>query len=274
MGRFTGPYVTKFLERLVPTDLEGLNEYRSSLSVLLNEQGGIIDDLMITKVSPEEYYIVTNAARRTQDIAHFHEQVAVHGDLVTHDLLDNNGLLALQGPNASTVLQALTTHELDTLKFGSTAYATVVGIRDVFLSRGGYTGEDGFEISIPGAEETRTIAAAIVESSDVKWAGLGARDSCRLEAGLCLYGHDLDETISPVEAGLSWLIGKQRTGYLGEGTVKAHQRNLSGIRRRVGFTVQGAPARGIPPHISFCLHLGMLSAFKVVLMSRRGESAE
>ena len=259
-----GPHVTKFLERLVPTDLEGLNEFHSSLSVLLNEKGGIIDDLMITKISPNEYYLVTNAARRSRDIAHFREQLAMVDGLVTHDLLDNNGLLALQGPCASTVLQTLTTHKLETLKFGSAAYATVVGVQDVLISRGGYTGEDGFEISIPGAQNTRTIAAAIVESSDVKWAGLGARDSCRLEAGLCLYGHDLDETISPVEAGLSWLIGKQRTGYLGEDTVKAHQRNPWGIRRRVGFTVRRVPARGtapisLLPHVSITLHFGPLS---------------
>ena len=120
---------------------------------------------------------------------------------------------------------------------------------DVLVSRGGYTGEDGFEISIPGDEATVAITEAILEAEDVKLAGLAARDSLRLEAGLCLYGHDLDETTSPIEAGLSWLVGKARTGYLGEETVKAHATNLSGIRRRVGFVVQGAPARGPPP---FC----------------------
>jgi len=236
--------VLKFLHRLVPTDLEVLEPCRSSLSVLLNDKGGIIDDLMITKISPKEFYIVTNAARRDADLAHFQDQFSGHDDLVQHDLLDTHGLIALQGPSSSSVLQNLTSTPLSDVKFGGSTKTTVLGVADVIVSRGGYTGEDGFEISIPGDEATVAITEAILESQDVKLAGLAARDSLRLEAGLCLYGHDLDETTSPVEAGLSWLVGKSRTGYLGYDTVKAHAANLSGIRRRVGFIVEGAPARG------------------------------
>jgi aminomethyltransferase len=226
------------------------------LSVLLTEKGGIIDDLMITRISPTEFYIVTNAARRKEDIAHFKTHLAKD---IQHTLLDDNGLLALQGPSAATVLQNLTTHKLEQLKFGSSAYATVIGIPDVLVSRGGYTGEDGFEISVPGADGTRNVASAILDAEEVKWAGLGARDSLRLEAGLCLYGHDLSEEISPVEAGLSWLVGKQRTGYLGEEHIKAQQADLKGIKRRVGFVVEGAPARGalsLPPETWVCLRWG------------------
>ena len=157
-------------------------------------------------------------------------------------------MIALQGPSSSEVLQKFTTHNLNDIKFGGCASATILGVPDVLISRGGYTGEDGFEISIPGSEGTVSITEALMEYEDVKLAGLAARDSLRLEAGLCLYGHDLDETTSPVEAGLSWLLGKSRTGYLGYDTVKAHTRNPCGIRRRVGFIVQGAPARGSPAY--------------------------
>jgi aminomethyltransferase len=239
--------VVKFLQRLVPTDLESLSTNRSSLSVLLNDKGGIIDDLMITKHSPKDFYVVTNAARREQDLKHFKEQFSGHDDLVQHDLLDDHGLIALQGPSSSEVLQKFTTHNLNDIKFGGCDSTTILGVPDVLISRGGYTGEDGFEISIPGSEGTVSITEALLEYEDVKLAGLAARDSLRLEAGLCLYGHDLDEATSPVEAGLSWLVGKSRTGYLGYDTVKTHTANLSGIRRRVGFIVQGAPARGPPP---------------------------
>lgn len=248
--RFSGPHVLRFLHRLVPTDLEPLGEYRSSLSVLLNEHGGIIDDLMITKINAREFYIVTNAGRREADLAHFEGQVAGHDDLVQHQLLDNNGLIALQGPSAAHILQHLTSEDLSAVKFGGSVYTTILGVPDVLVSRGGYTGEDGFEISIAGDEATVAITEALLEYEDVKLAGLAARDSLRLEAGLCLYGHDLDETTSPIEAGLSWLVGKQRTGYLGYDTVKAHSANLSEIRRRVGFIVQGAPARGPPQSIN------------------------
>jgi len=206
---------------------------------------------MITKISPKEFYIVTNAARRDADLAHFQDQFSGHDDLVQHDFLDTHGLIALQGPSSSSVLQNLTSTPLSHVKFGGSTKTTVLGVADVIVSRGGYTGEDGFEISIPGDEATVAITEAILESQDVKLAGLAARDSLRLEAGLCLYGHDLDETTSPVEAGLSWLVGKSRTGYLGYDTVKAHAANLSGIRRRVGFIVEGAPARGPPPHIPY-----------------------
>jgi aminomethyltransferase len=246
-NRFTGPHVLKFLQRLVPTDLESLSPYQSSLSVLLNEHGGIIDDLMITKISPKEFYVVTNATRREEDLAHFKDQFSGHDDLVQHDLLDNHGLIALQGPYSSEILQKLTSHDLNSLKFGRSARTSILGIPEVLVSRGGYTGEDGFEISIPGSENTVTITEALMESEDVKLAGLAARDSLRLEAGLCLYGHDLDETTSPIEAGLSWLVGKSRTGYLGYDTIKGQIGNFSGQRRRVGFIVQGAPARGHHP---------------------------
>lgn len=203
-----------------------------------------MDDLMITKITEKEFYIVTNAARRTEDLDHFASQMHQQEILVQHSLLDNNGLIALQGPLSASILQNLTTFDLNMVKFGGSTNTTVLGVPDVLVSRGGYTGEDGFEISIPGEEATVSITEALLESQDVKFAGLAARDSLRLEAGLCLYGHDLDETTSPIEAGLSWLVAKSRSDYIGYDVVKAHREDLNNIRRRVGFIVQGAPARG------------------------------
>jgi aminomethyltransferase len=243
--RFTGPDVLRFLHRLVPADLDLLEPYQSTLSILMNEKGGIIDDLMITKMSPKEFFVVTNATRREADIAHFKDHFAGHDDLVQHDLLDDHGLIALQGPSSSQILQKLTSFDLNTVKFNRSVNTTILGVENVLVSRGGYTGEDGFEISIPGDKETEAISQAFMESEDVKLAGLAARDSLRLEAGLCLYGHDLNEITHPIEAGLKWLLRSSRTGYLGYDTVTAHgenpqHRNL----RRLGFIVEDAPARG------------------------------
>jgi aminomethyltransferase len=242
--QFSGPDVVKFLHRLIPSDLEALPEYRSTLSVLLNKEGGIVDDLMITKFTPKDFYMVTNATRRAEDLYYFASQMHEQEVLVQHSLLDDQGLIALQGPVAAQVLQSLTTHDLSSLKFGWSVSLTLLDIPDVLVSRGGYTGEDGFEISIPGKKGAVVITKALLESEDVKLAGLAARDALRLEAGLCLYGHDLDENTTPVESNLSWLLRKTRTGYLGYDQIKEQKENPSQTKRRVGFIVEGAPARG------------------------------
>jgi aminomethyltransferase len=185
------------------------------LSVLLNKEGGIVDDLMITKLAPKDFYIVTNATRRAEDLDYFSSQMHEQEVLIQHSLLDDQGLIALQGPVAAQILQSLTTLDLSSLKFGWSASVALLGVPDVLVSQGGYTGEDGFEISIPGNEGTVVITKVLLESEDVKLADLAARDALCLEAGLCLYGHDLDESTTPVESSLSWLLRKSRTGYLG-----------------------------------------------------------
>jgi aminomethyltransferase len=164
--------------------------------------------------------------------------------LVQHSLLDDQGLIALQGPVAAQVLQSLTTLDLSSLKFGWSVSVTLLGVPDVLVSRGGYTGEDGFEISIPGNEGTVVITKVLLESEDVKLAGLAARDALRLEAGLCLCGRDLDESTTPVESSLSWLLHKSRTGYLGYDKIQKQMEPASQSHRRMGFIVEGAPARG------------------------------
>ena len=241
--RFKGPKAAAFLEKLTPSDLQGLEPFRSTLSVLLNEEGGILDDLMITKLADDEFYVVTNAGRRQEDVSWFKQAIS-RSDGVTHEILDSHGLVALQGPSAAAALQNLTSTDLSATKFGSCIHTTL-GSVEVLASRSGYTGEDGFEISIPTPEATNQVVSMLMESSEVQFAGLAARDALRLEAGLCLYGHDLDETTSPIEAGLAWTIARSRRetgGFMGHKRVYDELKN--GVsRRRVGMIVQGAPAR-------------------------------
>ncbi|PWN52242.1 glycine cleavage system T protein [Violaceomyces palustris] len=250
---FTGPTAQAFLERISPSSVSSLAPFSSTLSVLLSESGGILDDLIITKHSDEKFYLVTNAGRREEDLAWIRDRLkewnASH-EPVHHEVLEGWGLLALQGPTSSEVLQKLVGEgfDLKTLTFGKSAFIDlkVAGGEKVkcHVARAGYTGEDGFEISIPPTS-TVSVAEALVSDPEVQLAGLAARDSLRLEAGMCLYGQDLDETVSPIEAGLAWCVGKDRrkaANFIG------HQRVLSELekgpsRRRVGLVIQGSPAR-------------------------------
>jgi len=226
-----------------------LAPYTSTLSVFLNERGGIIDDTVITKHASDAFYVVTNAGRRTEDLAWFKARLAewnaserAKDGHVEHEVLDGWGLLALQGPASADHLQALTSYDLRALTFGRSAFVPLEGI-NVHVARGGYTGEDGFEISVPPAHAA-FLASALLRSP-VQLAGLGARDSLRLEAGMCLYGNDLDESTTPVEAGLSWVIGKDRRaegGFIGSERVLDQLKN-GPPRRRVGLIVEDAPAR-------------------------------
>ncbi|KAJ7166810.1 hypothetical protein C8R46DRAFT_1095379 [Mycena filopes] len=247
---FRGPTATGFLEWFTPSSLSSLHPYTSTLSVLLNEHGGIIDDLIITKHAQDAFYVVTNAGRRDRDLEWFNQRLAEWNageqgakGPVEMELLDGWGLLALQGPEAASYLQSLTSFDLTQLTFGKSAYVPIEGF-NLHVARGGYTGEDGFEISIPPSETVEV--AELLSKSPVQLTGLGARDSLRLEAGMCLYGHDLDEDTSPVEAGLGWVIGKDRkdTGtFIGADGVRQHLKD-GPPRRRVGLIVEEAPARG------------------------------
>ncbi|KAK9322216.1 hypothetical protein V1517DRAFT_324068 [Lipomyces orientalis] len=243
---FTGKDVAAFLERITPTDVRELAPYTGVYSMFLNSQGGIVDDIIITKHADDKYYIVTNAACRAGDLAFLEEQKKVHGLVdIQHEILEEWGLLALQGPRAAEALQRLTDFDLAQLKFGN---AGLMPIKDskYWVSRSGYTGEDGFEISVP-KEETLGFAERLLGESNsvVKLAGLGVRDALRLEAGLCLYGHDLDETTTPIQASLSWVVGKRRRadgGFNGFEVICEELKNGT-TRRRVGFVSDGPPAR-------------------------------
>eukprot|EP00775_Hariotina_reticulata_P006762 gene6762-6979_t len=242
----TGKDAITFLETLVVGDIAGLADGTGSLSVFTNEKGGIIDDTVITKVTPTEIYLVVNAGCRDKDLAHLNKHLAeakAKGLDVSMLVHDERGLLALQGPSAMPVLQKLTSYDLSKLYFGQFAR---FDIKDApcWITRTGYTGEDGFELSIPN-ESMVAVAEALTADPEVRLAGLGPRDSLRLEAGLCLYGNDLNEDITPIEAGLAWTVSKKRReafDFLGGEVIK--QQLADGVPiRRVGFISSGAPAR-------------------------------
>lgn len=236
----------KFLETLVVGDIASLKDGTGTLSVVTNEKGGAIDDTVITKVNDKYAYLVLNAGCRDKDLAHIEEHMAAFkgkGGDVSLEIHDERSVLAFQGPKAAGVLQTLTKDDLSTLYFGMFKTIVLNGI-SCWVTRTGYTGEDGFEISVP-VENTVELTKAIVAGEGVRLCGLGARDSLRLEAGLCLYGNDLTQDITVLEAGLKWTIGKRRRenwDFVGGEALKA-QDAVGITKRRVGFVTKGAPAR-------------------------------
>ena len=232
------------LERLVPGDVLGLKPGRVRYTQLTNSNGGIIDDLMVTRPAGEDddgtLYIVVNASRKGLDF-HWIDQ-NLPADVSLHPAEDR-ALVALQGPAAATVLSKHAPAAPD-LAFMSAAELSIAGMA-AHVSRSGYTGEDGFEISI-ASRLVSSLAELLLGEAEVLPIGLGARDSLRLEAGLCLYGHDIDDATSPVEAGLAWSIGKRRRetgGFTGSQRI-LHELNAGPSRHRVGLTPEGrAPAR-------------------------------
>jgi aminomethyltransferase len=229
-------------EKLVPADVAGLASQQQRYSQLLADDGGILDDLMVSRSAhPGRLYVVVNAACKEQDYAHIADRLPAD---VRLERLDHLALVALQGPEAEDVLAALNP-AVRNIAFMHFDNLEIAGCAKVHVSRSGYTGEDGFELSMPAADAVH-VWNAILTDERVKPIGLGARDSLRLEAGLCLYGHDIDKTTSPNEADLMWSIAKRRRlegGFIGAGRV---QRELTeGVsRKRVGIRPEGrAPAR-------------------------------
>jgi aminomethyltransferase len=236
--------VASFLESLCPADLLDLRPGRQRYTQLLNQNGGIVDDLMVTRPPGAEgaLRLVVNASRKDVDFALIRQGLPLGVRLT---LLPELALIALQGPLAASTLASLAPGEaVATMAFMSAQAAQIAGF-ETFVSRSCYTGEDGYEISIASAE-AESFARRLLSQSDVAPIGLGARDSLRLEAGLCLYGHELDETIDPIEAALSWSIQKRRRVEGGFPGAERIQRALAigPGRRRVGVLPDGrAPAR-------------------------------
>lgn len=265
--RLSGPGSDAFLERITPASIAGLETNRNTLSTLLwPVTGGIVDDTIITRLGPERFYVVTNAGCREKDLKYFEEQLEEFkkdgGGKVEWGVLEGWGLIALQGPWSEDILRSVLVEPEETklkeLYFGQSKYIKVKLLSGetsspLLVSRGGYTGEDGFEISIPPAEAVAVTEKLLQSATEenLQLGGLGARDSLRLEAGMCLYGHDLDDTTTPVEAGLSWVIGKDRRTSGGFHGAEVILRQLtpkskggSGVeRRRIGLITEGAPAR-------------------------------
>lgn len=236
MGQLSlsGEDVAAALEALVPGDIAGLKPWRMRYSLLLGDDGGIIDDLMITNEG-DQFGVVVNGAVKWDDIGHLRENLP---DDVTLNHNEDYGLLALQGPKAAEALARLVPECAD-MVFMQAARATWNG-HAIGLSRSGYTGEDGFEISLPN-EALAAFADALCAMDAVKPIGLGARDSLRLEAGLPLYGHDLNEEIDPIEGDLGFAISKRRReegGFPGAARILGHLADGS-ARKRVGLLVDG-----------------------------------
>uniref|UniRef100_A0A7S4FCK3 Aminomethyltransferase n=1 Tax=Chrysotila carterae TaxID=13221 RepID=A0A7S4FCK3_CHRCT len=242
-----------FMESLCVADIKAIPAGMGGLSVITNADGGIIDDCIITNAG-DHLYMVINAGHEDKDIPHMEkhlkEFVAKGGDASVETLPDN-GILALQGPEAAKVLQTLTKTDLSQMSFMAAMPMEVAG-QQCFVARSGYTGEDGFEIAVPkGSGATHgvvTLWEALMAHEDVMPVGLGARDSLRLEAGLCLYGNDLDDTTSPVEGTLLWVIAKRRRdepgSFVGSERILSELANKSATRKRAGFVVPaGAPVR-------------------------------
>jgi aminomethyltransferase len=231
------------LERLVPQDILALAPGRQRYAQFTNDSGGILDDLMVANFG-SHLFLVVNAACKAEDEAHLRAHLA---DVCMIEPHPQRALMALQGPKAEAVLATLCA-EAASMRFMDAGPHRVQGI-DCFVSRSGYTGEDGFEISAP-ADDAEQLATALLDHPSVLPIGLGARDSLRLEAGLCLYGHDIDTTTTPVEAALNWSIQKSRRGggaraggFPGAATILA-QLESGAPRARVGLKPEGrAPVR-------------------------------
>jgi len=252
--RWTGKDAFDFVERVTTADVKGLGVMKGTLSVIPNERGGIIDDTMVTKCHSKEHgehvYQVVNAGCAPKDLKHFDEELGrFGGDVKMEVMWDNRGLYALQGPKAVEVVQRLSSTDLSKVSFGESLWLTLEGA-ECLVSRCGYTGEDGVEIFVPG-EAAVKVWQRLKGEPEVRLAALGARDALRLEAGLCLYGHDLDEDITPSEAGLTWVVGKSRRDIAAKNPFVGAERILSQIndktlvkKLRAGLLpTAGPPAR-------------------------------
>lgn len=241
--RLLGDDAAKALESLVPVDVVDLAAGKQRYGFFTNASGGILDDLMITR-REGDLFVIVNAACKAADIKHLLTHI---GHRCTVQPLPDRALLALQGPKAVTALSRLNP-ALSRLTFMTGMSATLAGV-DCYVTRSGYTGEDGFEISVP-ASQAEVLARALLASTEVRPAGLGARDTLRLEAGLCLYGHDINDVTTPVEAGLTWALQKVRRaggmragGYPGANVIDG-QLALGVSTRRVGLVgLERVPVR-------------------------------
>jgi len=235
--KLVGPDAAAAFETLVPVDVAGLPEGKQRYGLLLNDEGGIIDDLMFFNQGGDTLFVIVNGACKAGDIAHIQARIGGRCQVVP---MPDHGLLALQGPQAATALARLVpgVEQLVFMSGGGFAWNGV----ELFITRSGYTGEDGFEISVPGVQ-AEALARALLAQPEVKPIGLGARNSLRLEAGLCLYGNDIDTTTTPPEGALNWAIQKvRRTGGARAGGFPGADKVLAQIddpallmRKRVGL---------------------------------------
>ncbi|ART55024.1 glycine cleavage system protein T [Acidovorax carolinensis] len=244
--KLIGPDAAAAFESLMPVDVIDLPVGKQRYGLLLNDAGGIIDDLMFFRVAQNEIFVIVNGACKVGDIAHIQARIGQRCEVIP---MPDHALLALQGPQAVTALSRLAPG-VEKLVFMTGGNFAIAGC-DCFVTRSGYTGEDGFEISVPAAQAD-TLARALLAQPEVKPIGLGARNSLRLEAGLCLYGNDIDTTTTPVEAAIGWAMQKVRRtggaragGFPGADKVLAQLDNPASLtRKRVGLiALERVPVR-------------------------------
>jgi aminomethyltransferase len=247
MGRvlIRGLDAGRFVDFLVPTASAAQAVGKSFYTLLLNEKGGIIDDLIVIKRGEQDYLVVVNAANRATDLEHI-RALSVDYDVAVDDITESSTMIAVQGPEAARALQPLTTLDLPSVK-RFTHVSSRVGQSAATVTRTGYTGEDGFEIILYDSGVTNSAIASSVWSELAKIAkpcGLGARDSLRIEAGLPLYGSDIDQTTDPFQAELSWVISKDKQNYVGSNSVSLLMKSPRTRIRRGMILNEGIPRKG------------------------------
>jgi aminomethyltransferase len=243
MGEFIvrGPQAIDFINYVTTNDVASLSVGQAQYSTILNESGTIVDDCLVYRL-PDHLMMVVNAANKDKDLAH----ISAYRDRFNcsiEDVSDRVALLALQGPHAQEVMARYTDVNLDGIAYYHFQLATVAGIPDVILSRTGYTGEDGFELYFDSSRAVE-MWNALMRDGDVAPAGLGARDTLRLEMGMALYGNDIDDTTTPYEAGLGWLVKLKKGDFVGKAALE--RQKAAGLSRKlIGFTM---PDRAFPRH--------------------------
>jgi aminomethyltransferase len=243
--KITGADRVAFAEKITPAGVQELEEGQGALTSLPNENGGLIDDCIITNAG-DHLFLVINAGHEEKDLPHMRSVLESSGLDADFAPQEGKGILALQGPKAVDVMARLTDGvNFQEFKFMTGRNMAVNGV-DCFVTRSGYTGEDGFELSCAGGD-AEALAEALLSQGEVEPVGLGARDSLRLEAGLCLYGNDIDDSTTPMEAGLLWTINKRRRaegGFVGSDVILQQIKDKSHKRKKVGIVLSG---KGPPP---------------------------
>lgn len=250
MGEFIikGPQAIDFVTYVTSNDVAALQDGQVHYSGILTEQGTFVDDCLVYRYAADHLMMVVNGSNKDKDLAHI-QQYKGKFDCTLVDVSDDIGLLAVQGPQAQEILQALTPKALDEIKYYWFTETTVAGI-PMTLSRTGYTGEDGFEL-YHDAKDSEKLWAALMATGRITPTGLGCRDSLRLEMGMALYGNDIDDTITPLEAGLGWLVKMKKGDFVGRAALEAQK--AAGITRKlVGFTFEekAIPRHGYPVFVN------------------------
>ena len=265
-----GPNAMAFIHKICPSDFTSAPEGRAKYTVLLNEQGGIVDDMIVTRMDAECFFVVINAGRKAEDLVWMQQQII---DGATISVLEDRALIAVQGIGAEKIVKecfGFDCSEQPYMWFQTFPYAED---EKIYVSRLGYTGEDGFELSVPNAH-AGTVWDKLLESGEVKPAGLVSRDTLRLEMGYPLYGHDLDDTITPIEASLGWVVSKHNESFLGHDVIRGQQKNGAGrIRVGIELTDKGIAREGAQLLSEDGTEIGMLTSggFSPVLQKGIGQ---